>query len=66
MIRGLLDPWFLLELHQTLCRALLGIVALGIAVECVCMLALFISERRKPRRVAEGRIAPMLSTAFHN
>jgi hypothetical protein len=61
MIRRLLDPWFLLELHETLCWALLGIVILGIAAECVCMLLLFIGERRQPSRVFDGRIAPMLS-----
>jgi hypothetical protein len=48
MIPQLLDPWFLLELHQTLCWALLGIVILGIAAECVCMLFLFIGERWIP------------------
>ncbi len=60
MIRGLLDPWFLLELHQTLCRALLWVVALGIAAECVCMLFLLIAARPKPRRVFDSRIASML------
>ncbi len=63
MIRGLLDPWFLLELHQTLCWALLWVVALGIAAECVCMLILFVGERRKPRPVFDSGIASMLSNS---
>ena len=60
MSSGLLDPWFWLELHETLCRALLGIVLLGIATECVCMLFLFIGERWQPRRVLNRRNAPIL------
>ncbi len=57
MLRGLLDPWFLLELHQTLCWALVGIVVLGIAAECVCLLILLIGERRQTRRVLDGRMS---------
>jgi len=61
MSHGLLDPWFVLELYETLCWTLLGIVILGLGAECVCMLFLFIGERRQPRRIFHRRIAPMLS-----
>jgi len=60
MIPGLLDPWLLLELYQTLCRILLGIVILGIVAECVCLLFLFLGERLRPRRILNRRGAAML------
>jgi hypothetical protein len=42
MVRELLDPWFLLTLHEMLCWALLGIVIL----EGVCMLFLCVGPIR--------------------
>jgi hypothetical protein len=45
MISRMLDPWFLLELIEMLCKMLIGIVLLGIAAECVCLLLLWLGER---------------------
>jgi hypothetical protein len=61
MSSGLLDPWFVLELYATICRILLAIVILGVVAECVCILFLFIGERRQPRRILDRRVAPMFN-----
>ncbi len=54
MVRELLDPRFLLRLHETFSWVLLGIVILGIAAEGVCILFLCLGDRQ-PRYNLGGR-----------
>jgi hypothetical protein len=50
----LFDPWFLLEVYETIFKILIGIVFLGIAVEVIGLLYLSFREgtpRQKRKRV---------------
>jgi hypothetical protein len=49
----LLDPWFLLEIYETIFRVIIGIVFLGIAVEFIGLLYLSFREGT-PRQKRKG------------
>ena len=46
----LLDPWFLLDIYETIFRIITGIVFLGIAVEIVSLLFSLSHERLKKQK----------------
>jgi hypothetical protein len=46
----LLDPWFLIEIYETIFRILIGIVLLGITVEFVGLLYLSFHEGLKKQK----------------
>jgi len=62
MYARLVDPWWVIQLYETMCLIVFELVVIGLAAECICMLALcFQKESRHTLRFRKRHPPPVIS-----